>query len=75
MPIPNVFCGRVESVVSIGCVFHQGVLAATAFLGGRAGVGYAGTRTRCKPGLLLCSMVITALLGWGLGAKGLEQEP
>ena len=50
MPIPNIFGGRAESVVSMGCVFHQGVLAATAFLGGRAGIGYAETELGANQG-------------------------
>ena len=57
------------------CIFPQGVLVATALVGGRPGVGGARARARCKPGLLLCSMTVTALLGVGLRAEGLEQEP
>ena len=61
------FGGRAESKVSKGSIFPQGVLAATAFVGGKAGVGGARARIRCEPELLLCSVVFTTLSGSGLG--------
>ena len=55
----------------------QGVLAATALVGGGAGDGGARAQARCEPELLLCSVVINPLLGkgrvsscWGRSPEG-----
>lgn len=52
-----------------------GVLAAVMLVGGGGGDGGARDRARCEPGLLLCSVVDSALSGVGLGLKVLEQKP
>ena len=44
------FGGRAVSEVSMGCMFLQGVLAATTLVGGRAGVEGARARARLKSG-------------------------
>ena len=55
------------SGVSTGRVFPSGVLATLTRVGSGAGDGEAGARARCGPGLLLCSVANTALLGLGSG--------
>ena len=69
------FGGRAGSEVYTGCVFPQGVLAATILVEGRVGIGEASARARCNSGLLLCSGSVTALLGMGSGSEELKQEP
>lgn len=58
----------------MGCIFW-GLLAATAFVAGRAEVGGTRARARCEPGLLLCSVTVTDLSGVRLGPEGLKPEP
>ena len=60
--VPGGFGGRAGPEVSGDCVFSQGVLAANAAVGGRAGVGGATARARCQPGLLLGSIPVATLL-------------
>lgn len=57
--------------MSMGCVFPWGVLGATALVEVTAGIGGAEARARCKPGLLPCSVVVSALLGKRSGPEGL----
>ena len=67
--MPSGFGGRSEYELSMGHVSLQGVLAAAALVGGRAGVAGARARVRCKQGLLLCSVAVTTLSGMGEGPK------
>ena len=57
-----------------GYIISQCALAATALMGGTAGVGWARDRARCVPGLLPGSMAVSVLLGGGVEPEGLEQE-
>ena len=59
-----------------GCIFAWGALAATTFVGGRAGVEAARARDRamCEPELLLFSVAIIAIMGEVTGRERLEQE-
>ena len=60
--VPGGFGGRAGLELSGDCVVSQGVLAATAVMGGRAGVRGATARPRCQPGLLLGSIPVATLL-------------
>ena len=46
-------------------VFPQGALTAITLLGDGVRTEGAGARARCEPGLPLCSVAITVLLGHG----------
>ena len=59
--VPGDFGGRAGPEVSGDCV-SQGVLAATAVVGGRAEVRGDTARARCQPGLLLGSIPVATLL-------------
>lgn len=72
--VPSGFGGRLGSALSIGHVFQQGALAATALVGCRVGVRGARARARCKPWLFLYSVAVTALLGLGASPEGLDQK-
>ena len=73
--VPNGFGGRAGSDVSMSHIFPQGVLSAITLVGGWAGDGGARTRANCDPGLLLCSVANTTLLGVESGPRLLEQKP
>ena len=73
--VPSNFVDGAGPEVSTGCIFSWGVLAVTTLVGGRAGVRGFRTKARCKSGLLLCSMAITALSRMELGAKGWSRRP
>ena len=73
--VPRAFGGRAGSVVSISHVLPQGGLAALTLVGGGAGDGGARTGARCDPGLPLCSVAITAILGVASDPKLLKQKP
>lgn len=61
--LPSGFGGRAGSEVSIGHVFPQSVLTGITLVVGGHGDGEGGGRARYDLGLLLSSVVITALLG------------
>ena len=65
------FGGRVGSETSMSS--HR-CAGSPTLVGGRAGVGAARARARCKLELLLCSMAVITLSGAELGPKGLKQE-
>ena len=53
----------------MGHIFPQGVLAATAWVGGRAGEGGARAGASCEQGCLLCSVAISPYWGHGQGPR------
>ena len=71
--VPGGFGGRAGPEVSGDCV-SQGVLAATAVVGGRAEVRGDTARARCQPGLLLGSIPVATLLWEESKAKWQERE-
>ena len=73
--VPSGFGERDGFDTNTSYAFPQGVLTALTLLGGGAGDEGAGARARCEPGLPLCSVAITVLLGVWVGLKLLEQKP
>ena len=71
--VPSGFGGRAGSDVNMSLIFPQGVLAAIILVRGGAGGGGAKARAKCEPGLLLCLVTNSALLGARLGPKLLEK--
>ena len=61
--VPGSSGGRAGSEVRRDSVFCR------VLVGGGAGDGGVRARVKCEPGLLLCSIEATALLGWGVKAR------
>ena len=59
--VPSYFAGEAGSDVNTSRIFPQDVQAAITLVGGGTGDRGAKARGRCEPGLLLCSVAITAL--------------
>ena len=72
--LPSGFSRTAVSEVSRGHVFPWVVVEAAILVAGRAGDVSARARTRCEPGLLLCTVSVTSLLGVGLRPKMLVQK-
>ena len=73
--MPNAFGGRAGFDVDGSHAFPQGVLTAITLVGCVADDGGARTCAGCEVGLLLCSVVITAMSGAGSAPKLLKQKP
>ena len=75
--VPSGFDRRAGSEVHRSRILPQVAVASADLVEDRAGFREARARARCKLGLLLCSVAVTALSGAGLvvGSEGLEQEP
>ena len=66
--VPSGFSGRTGAEVNMGHTFSQcGLASPTILVEGGAGDWGARARVRCKLGLSLYSVAVTALLGPGLG--------
>ena len=71
----NGFGGRTGSEVSMYCIFPWGVMAATALVGCRAGVGGTRARAMCEQGLPSSQWFSPPYQRIGMWAEELEQEP
>ena len=73
--VPNAYGGKAGSDVDASHIFPQGVLTALTLVGGGARDGRARAEARCKTGLPLCSVAITAPSRVRSNPKLLKQNP